>query len=294
MVDERRFHRNVLLFGKEGQRKIERTRVAIVGLGGVGSHIAQQLAYLGVREYTLIDRDVVTPSSMNRLIGAVDEDVRRGIPKVEVVAGHILRIRRDAHVTPVRDTFVSDAGFAAVKDADYVFGCVDKDGVRLILTEFCAAYARPYFDIATDVLAHEPQLMFGGRIVLSRGNRCPICTEVLDQNEIRRDLSSPDQREQDDRLYGIPRDALGDQGPSVVSWNGILASLCVTEFMVAVTGLREPKEHLTYYGMGTRDGRVTSTDTPVYPGCYYCKEVRGKGDGADVQHYIREGVGSYL
>lgn len=293
MVDERRFHRNELLFGKEGQKKIAETRVAIVGLGGTGSHVAQQLAYLGVRDFALVDRDMVTASSMNRLVGATADDVDKRTPKVEVTERFILQIRADADVTPIRDTAISDAGFGAIRAAGYVFGCVDRDGVRLILTELCAAYERPYFDIATDIEIGR-DLMFGGRYVLSKGHLCPMCTGELDRREIQRDLSSPEQREEDDRLYGIRRDALQDQGPSVVSLNGILASLCVTEFMVWVTGLREPKEHLKYYGMGFRDGRVSSKDQPDYPDCFYCTGVRGKGRTADVERYVREGIGTYL
>jgi molybdopterin/thiamine biosynthesis adenylyltransferase len=46
-MDESRYSRNIALFGEEGQRKIAATAVAVVGLGGLGSHVAQQLAYLG-------------------------------------------------------------------------------------------------------------------------------------------------------------------------------------------------------------------------------------------------------
>jgi hypothetical protein len=57
---------------------------------------------------------------------------------------------------------------------------------------------------------------------------------------------SPDEREIDRRIYGVDRDALARAGPSVVSVNGVVASLGVTEFMAHVTGLREPVRQLTY------------------------------------------------
>ena len=71
-MDERRFSRNIALFGVDGQHKISKTKVAIVGLGGIGSHVAQQLAYLGILDYTLIDDDTVSRSSLNRVIGALE------------------------------------------------------------------------------------------------------------------------------------------------------------------------------------------------------------------------------
>jgi len=76
------------------------------------------------------------------------------------------------------------------------------------------------------------------------------------------------EREADERIYGVARGALRGPGPSVVSVNGVVASLAVTEFMVYVTGLRAPAAQLTYRAdLGT----VTkSLDRPT-EGCYYCE-----------------------
>jgi hypothetical protein len=66
-------------------------------------------------------------------------------------------------------------------------------------------------------------------------------------------------------------------GPSVVSINGVVASLAVTEFMLGVTGIRPPKRLLTYYG---NMGRVALKTEEPAPNCYYCKGIRGNGDAA--------------
>jgi molybdopterin/thiamine biosynthesis adenylyltransferase len=79
-----RYSRNEALFGAEGQARIGRCNVLICGPGGLGSHVAQQLAYLGVRKFGLVDFDVVTESSLNRLVGAIAEDARVATPKVRV------------------------------------------------------------------------------------------------------------------------------------------------------------------------------------------------------------------
>src|SRR2546430_1634402 len=55
-----RYDRQTRLFGMAGQERIGDFKVAIVGLGGVGSHVAQQLAYLGTKRFILIDADIVT------------------------------------------------------------------------------------------------------------------------------------------------------------------------------------------------------------------------------------------
>jgi hypothetical protein len=268
-----RYSRNEALFGAEGQAKIAETKVAIVGLGGLGSHVVQQLAYLGVADYALVDFDIVTDSSLNRLVGAVDSDAASKAKKVTVAERTIKAINPDATVVCV-DGKVSDAASEpVVARADIIFGCLDRDLHRLELTELCARNAKPYFDLATDTDGEGQDLVYGGRVVYCDGSRCLVCLpEVLNQDEIARDRMSPDQRDTGRRIYGVDRGALAGTGPAIVSVNGVVASLGVTEFMVKVTGLREPASQLTYRG---DRGIVTRSLDQADPGCYYCTRLWG-------------------
>lgn len=120
---------------------------------------------------------------------------------------------------------------------------------------------------------------------------CLICRDLVDLEEAQIDLAGPDAQRDREAIYGVDRGVLGRSGPSVVSINGVVASLAVTEFMVAATGLRVPKAVVNYYG---KMGRLTSpTDAPS-PDCYYCLTVKGLGKRADVQHYVRENIGAFL
>jgi hypothetical protein len=74
--------------------------------------------------------------------------------------------------------------------------------------------------------------------VSSKGDDCLMCLDILDQEEVRQDLASPSERRDRDRIYGVDRNFLDEAGPSVVSINGVIASLAVTEFMVTVTEIR--------------------------------------------------------
>ena len=65
---------------------------------------------------------------------------------------------------------------------------------------------------------------------------------------------SDEQRAADDKIYGIERNALNDGGPSVISVNGVVASLAVTEFMAWRTGIRAPVGYLNYRGDMARAG----------------------------------------
>ena len=135
--------------------------------------------------------------------------------------------------------------------------------------------------MASDV--PEPGI-FGGHVVLITGEHgCLHCLDLLDQDEVRRFLSCTEMLENEAAVYGIKASALSETGPSVVSINGVVASLGVTAFMAMVTGLNLPYNFLSYRGdLGT----VTRKMTIGVEGCYYCTVVRGTGDQANLSRYF--------
>lgn len=269
MAVDARYSRHIGLFGAEGQERIARATVAIVGVGGVGAHVVQQLAYLGVSRFLLVDGDIVSVSNLNRLVGANADDV--GARKVDVAERMIRTIQPSASVMRAERHFdLGDApdGFDSV---GVLFGCVDSDPVRLDLVRYASAYARPYIDLASDVA---PAGEFGGRIVFAKeGERCLSCLGELDQRELARAQMTDELRAADDEIYGVDRGALAETGPSVVSINGAVASLAVTEFFVWTTGLREPLGYLNYRGdLGT----VGTRADPPRAYCYFCMTLWGQ------------------
>lgn len=267
-----RYSRNEALFGAEGQQAIADTPVAIVGLGGLGSHVAQQLAYLGTRTFALVDHDHVTESSMNRLVTADSTDVAGATPKVLAAQRRILAVNPDAVVHTAAAHLDNPAASDALKRASVVFGCVDNDLTRLQLTRLCSELALPLFDLATDVDPSTSPVTFGGRVVLCTGNGCLVCLDVLDPHVLARASQTADQKTAHERIYGIERTALDGTGPMVVSINGTVASLAVTEFIAFVTGLRPVNPYLTYRGDLSQLRR--GGDLPVAD-CYYCTSLWG-------------------
>lgn len=286
-----RFDRNIRFFGEEGQSRLRNTSVALIGAGGLGSHVIQQLCLLGVGRLSIIDDDTVDDTSRNRLVGAGPSDAKTHALKVDVGGRLAKSIDPMVGVTKHADSFLSDGGFELITDSDYVFGCVDCEGARLILTELCAAYGRPYIDLGSDIEQGD-QTRYGGTVCFSqRGEGCLVCLGALDLEEAGHDLGGISLARIREKIYGVRRAQLGRSGPSVVSINGTVASLAVTEFMVAVTGIREPKRILNYLG---HLGKVTTPTDPPREGCYFCKSVWGQRERADVQRYIREGYASIL
>jgi len=286
-----RFDRNVRFFGAEGQRRLRASRCAVVGVGGLGTHVVQQLALLGVGRLDLIDAEELDETNLNRYVGVRRDDPIPGTRKIDIGKRLAASVDPEIRVETVCDSFVSEAGFAAIRAADFVFGCLDSVGARLVLTELCAAYARPYIDLASDVFTEE-RLRYGGCVCFALGGQgCLSCFDQLDREEAGQDLETEAARRDRAAIYGVDRGLLHRAGPSVVSLNGVIASLGVTEFMVGVTGLRQPRRLLTYDGS---TGKVTVGSDPVVPDCWYCKVLYGRGAEADVERHVRSGLGTRL
>ena len=79
------------------------------------------------------------------------------------------------------------------------------------------------------------------------------------------------QREERDRNYGLTPEEAGDSGPSVVTINGVVASLACTEALMFITGLRAPARQLTYLG---QDSVVRKNNSEGDPQCLYCTRWR--------------------
>ena len=273
---------------KVGQEKLRNSRVTVVGVGGIGTHVVQQLSFLRVGTHSYIDAEEIKTTSLNRYIGSKYNDPIPGSKKVDIAERLAHSIEPTIKISKIFDSLVSSAAFTAIRNSDYVFGCVDNEGVRLILNELCSAYDKPYIDVSSEITASA----YGGQIVINESGRgCLLCLGVLDLEEAQRDLSGPDGKRQREALYGQDPHSLDPAGPSVVSLNGVVASLAITEFLVWAAELRAPKKILNYYG---HSAKVTvGTDEP-FPDCYYCKSLRGKGLAADVERYINQGIGAWL
>lgn len=124
-------------YGEAGFARIRRARVAVIGVGGVGSHAALALARSGIGELDLIDADQISASSLNRFPAARPQDVGR--PKTEVLANHLRETCPDTVVSG-RQGFVDGASVKALLDPRPA-GVIDAiDGLKpkIDLLEFCA------------------------------------------------------------------------------------------------------------------------------------------------------------
>ena len=143
-----------------------------------------------------------------------------GTRKVDIAERTAKAIDSSIEIEKVFDSFVSERGFDALIDADYVFGCLDSEGARLLLTELCAAYAKPYVDVSSDILADDP-VKYGGQVCVAlSGNGCLSCMNVLDSAQAAIDLAGPEERRRLADIYGVSSDLLDNAGPAFATQTG--------------------------------------------------------------------------
>ena len=201
--------------GTDSESIVSGTRVAIIGLSGGGSHIAQQLAHVRVGNFVLFDYDHVEDRNLNRMVGATEKDARSGTSKVKVMARLIKRVNPDANVMSVPKKWQEEAEL--LRDCDVIFGCVDSFSERQQIEATARRYLVPYLDVGMDVHSVEDGFSIGGQVVLSMpGGLCLKCYGILTDERLSREAAG----------YG----AAGNR-PQVVWANGVLASAAVGVFV---------------------------------------------------------------
>ena len=121
---EDKFSRTEMLIGNDGMEKLNTSKVAIFGLGGVGSFVCEGLARSGVGNFILVDYDKIDESNINRQIIATTKTI--GKYKVEVMKERILDINPTANVETYREFYLADSKTDIItQDLSYAVDCVD-------------------------------------------------------------------------------------------------------------------------------------------------------------------------
>lgn len=141
MTGHNYFERAELLFGAEAMQKLQETRVAIFGIGGVGSWCAESLVRTGVGHLTLVDYDCVCESNVNRQAMATAATV--GQPKTTALKAHLQEINPNVDIAemPMRYSEETESSFD-LNSYDYVVDAIDNIADKaLLIRRTCEARA---------------------------------------------------------------------------------------------------------------------------------------------------------
>ncbi len=228
------FDRQVRAFGGDIQRLLKGMHVGVVGLGGTGSPIAEQLCRLGVGHLSLFDGDTFDGTNVNRVYGSVVAD--EGRHKVNIAKEHLEKIGLGTIVDAYPNNITEESIARALRDCDVVFGCTDKEIPRAILVQLSLRYLIPVFDMGV-LIDSDKGVIRGvhGRITtLLPGEACLFCRGRISVEIMRIEALSKADREAQIRDGYAPE--LEDAAPAVISFTSATASAAMGEFLHRLTG----------------------------------------------------------
>lgn len=136
-----RYQRNRKMISQPRQRQLHHSQVAVIGCGGLGGYVLEELARLGVGHLLAIDPDCFEEHNLNRQLLATSTN--RGLAKVEAAVLRIALINPAIRVTPHQASFSSANAAELLGQADVVVDAVDNVATRLELAAACATLQRP-------------------------------------------------------------------------------------------------------------------------------------------------------
>jgi ThiF family len=227
--------------GADSQMLFENIKVGIIGFGGGGSHIGQQLAYIGIKNVNVFDDDKAEDTNMNRLIGGWFSDIKNKMLKTSIAKRLFKKILPSANIKCINTKWQNKA--EDLQECDIIVGGVDTFIGREQLEAECRRYLMPYIDIGMDVyqMPGEPPSMYGQVILSMPGMSCMKCIGFLTDNKLKKEAAK----------YGN----VGGR-PQVVWSNGVLASTAVGILMDLITGWTREKDRLFYLSYDGNSGNV--------------------------------------
>lgn len=251
--------------GQNHEDVLGRYRVAVVGVGGGGTHFAQQLAHIGIRTVCVFDSDYMTEENQNREVGSVEKDIVEQTLKVDIAERLMKGIRSSTKIIKVPYRWQEQVEI--LRGCHVVFGCLDSFSDRAELEVTCRRYMQPLIDIGMDVHAIVDEYAIGGQVILSMpGSLCMRCLGFITNELLAKEASR----------YGAA-------GPRAqVIWpNGVLASAAIGVFMQLITPWHKKHSSTVYLEYdGNTNALQTSNRLEVLQG-RVCPHFSGQNHVGD-------------
>ena len=230
--EEGQFSRGVLALGLEAMRRIADSQsIAVVGVGGLGSIIAENLLHLGFNRLHLVDADRLSVSNMNRIVGASYKDALEERPKAECLKEHLERVNPEAevtaHVQNVTDGSPEMAALLAL--SDWVVVATDNHSSRFAVQDACLRFFTPFISAGVNISVNPEKGTVedvSGEVITVRpgDNLCLSCLGRLDPIRIAAE-SHPDAAIREGLVRKGYVTGLDVKEPAVKTLNAIVACI---------------------------------------------------------------------
>jgi proteasome lid subunit RPN8/RPN11 len=279
------FDRQVRAFGRDIQRLLGRLHVGVVGAGGTGSAVIEQLTRLGVGRLSVFDGDQFDPSNVNRVYGSSAGDGEH--PKAQIAERNVKRIGLPTTIGHHPTYIETEAIAKLLRDCDIVFGCTDDHTSRSILVRLALWYLIPVFDLGVVVDAPDESIrdVVGRVTIVMAGEACLFCRGRISAEVIRQEGLLPEEREVQVRDGYIP--PLGTNAPAVITFTTAVAAQAITELLHRLTGFMGPERNPSEVLLRLNEREISTNQIKPDAACQCMDRERwGRGDEA---RFLRRG-----
>jgi len=270
------YERQILLFGEDGQRRLKSLSVAVVGVGGTGSAVSEQLVRMGVGAVMIVDSDALEESNVSRVYGSRRGDI--GKAKVAVVGDALKGIGGHTRIVGIQgDVRAHSVATRVVRFADVIFGCTDTHSSRAVLNDIAYQYMTPTLDVGLRVGIGDsgPTSATLEMRTLRPDLPCLWCYGSLDGRRVSEEMMLPERRERlEDEGYVQRR----QPAATIIPYTSLVGSFATARFLAMATGLTDYEPGVYVFDALTFDGwRPTTPKTECT-----CIQRQGLGDSRAV------------
>lgn len=274
ILDNDIYSRSILALGYNTMKSIiSDSVISIIGVGGIGSILAENLVHYGFPFINLIDHDIVEKSNLNRLVGAYYDDAENNELKVNAIKNHLQKINPKTEINSFPINILETKIDNIIALSDWVILSTDNHSSRYVIQELCLNYYTPFISIGTNITVNNNKIidMSGEVITIRAGDKlCLNCLGRINHIKIGHELHPEKQIQQKLEERGYV-EGINVKEPAVKSINSILANIATETLLNQYTG-RQKHRPITVYennsSMTIYEDRA-STDNRI-KNCFYC------------------------
>ena len=269
--------RQVRMFGAAGQHILRASKVAVVGLGGIGSLVAEYLARLGVGNLVLIDPDEIESSNLSRVVGANQVDVETGQLKAHIAVRHAREMATHATLQPVAGDVSRHSVARALRDCDFIFLAADSMRARLVVNALAHQYLIPAVQMGAKIRRGDGDSLEDAMSAVRHirpGTGCLWCNGLIDPTQLA--IESKSDSERKEQAYGVQ-----EPNPSVITLNAVAAAHAVNDFLFDFLGLRTGDVEAAYHHFHFHRRKAQSVMPRRSPQCRECVQRLAMGDAVE-------------
>ena len=248
------FNRSASVLGLDVMRTIMHDQViSIVGVGGLGSIIAEHLIHMGFHEINLIDPDVLEMSNLNRVVGAYYEDAQQKLYKVDVVKRHLTRINPKATVQAYKKDVHDSEMESVLALSDWMIVATDNHSSRLRVQELAVQYFVPLLSVGVNITVKDSKIedMSGEVITVRVGDYlCLQCLHRINPIKVASERN-PDKAIREELVKRGYVSGMDVKEPAVKTLNTYLATMLVDVLINQYTDVRRHIPILVYENNGS-------------------------------------------